>query len=369
VDSKLGGKLDTTAKAADSDKLDGHDTSYFATSTHTHSYELDDLTDVDAGSPSNDQVLKWDGTNSKWVPGTSSSGGATEIDDLTDVDTSTTAPGTNNNLKWDGTNWVPDSRLSSHITDTDNPHSVDKADVGLSNVDNTSDANKPISTATQTALNGKSDTSHTHSYDFDDLTDVEITTPSNGSFLRYYSSDGKWKNEATVHNWLDGRSNSDAHPISAITNLQTSLDGKLDTTAKAADSDKLDGHDTSYFAVSSHTHDSRYYTETEVDNLLNNKLDTTAKAADADKLDSHDSSYFATATHTHNYDIDDLTDVDTSTNAPSTNEVLKWDGSNWVPSTAIIAEGTGQGTKIPTIKVSTSDASGSAPNGTIWLKV
>jgi hypothetical protein len=30
-----------------------------------------------------------------------------------------------------------------------------KSDVGLGNVDNTSDANKPISTATQTALNGK----------------------------------------------------------------------------------------------------------------------------------------------------------------------------------------------------------------------
>lgn len=33
--------------------------------------------------------------------------------------------------------------------------SLDKIDVGLSNVDNTSDANKPISTATQTALNLK----------------------------------------------------------------------------------------------------------------------------------------------------------------------------------------------------------------------
>ena len=33
-----------------------------------------------------------------------------------------------------------------------------KADVGLSNVDNTSDADKPISSATQTALNGKQDT-------------------------------------------------------------------------------------------------------------------------------------------------------------------------------------------------------------------
>lgn len=34
---------------------------------------------------------------------------------------------------------------------------LDKAAVGLGNVDNTSDANKPISTATQTALNGKFD--------------------------------------------------------------------------------------------------------------------------------------------------------------------------------------------------------------------
>lgn len=37
-----------------------------------------------------------------------------------------------------------------------------KADVGLSNVDNTSDAAKPLSTAEVTALAGKSDTGHTH---------------------------------------------------------------------------------------------------------------------------------------------------------------------------------------------------------------
>lgn len=37
-----------------------------------------------------------------------------------------------------------------------------KADVGLSSVDNTSDANKPVSNATQTALNGKASTGHTH---------------------------------------------------------------------------------------------------------------------------------------------------------------------------------------------------------------
>jgi len=52
------------------------------------------------------------------------------------------------------------SDLSSHITNLNNPHVVTKTQVGLSNVDNTSDANKPISSATQTALNAKEDTSN-----------------------------------------------------------------------------------------------------------------------------------------------------------------------------------------------------------------
>ena len=42
------------------------------------------------------------------------------------------------------------------------PLGIVKSDVGLANVDNTSDLAKPISTATQTALDGKSATSHTH---------------------------------------------------------------------------------------------------------------------------------------------------------------------------------------------------------------
>ena len=44
------------------------------------------------------------------------------------------------------------SSLNAHITNTNNPHNVTKTQVGLGNVDNTSDKNKPISDATQTAL-------------------------------------------------------------------------------------------------------------------------------------------------------------------------------------------------------------------------
>ena len=49
------------------------------------------------------------------------------------------------------------SALTGHTGNTSNPHNVTKAQVGLSNVNNTSDANKPISTATQTALDAKAD--------------------------------------------------------------------------------------------------------------------------------------------------------------------------------------------------------------------
>jgi hypothetical protein len=45
--------------------------------------------------------------------------------------------------------------LITHISDTSNPHSVTKTQIGLSNVDNTSDIDKPVSTAQNIAINTK----------------------------------------------------------------------------------------------------------------------------------------------------------------------------------------------------------------------
>lgn len=50
-----------------------------------------------------------------------------------------------------------------------------KSNVGLSNVDNTSDSAKPVSTAQQTALNGKANTTHTHTTD--DILSIDGGTP------------------------------------------------------------------------------------------------------------------------------------------------------------------------------------------------
>lgn len=51
--------------------------------------------------------------------------------------------------------------IDTHIVDISNPHSVTKDQVGLGNVDNTSDLDKPISTATQNALNLKLNATNT----------------------------------------------------------------------------------------------------------------------------------------------------------------------------------------------------------------
>jgi hypothetical protein len=61
---------------------------------------------------------------------------------------------------------------------------LEKADVGLGNVDNTADADKPVSTATVTALAGKSATGHTHTAsnvtDFNAAADARVVAGITG---------------------------------------------------------------------------------------------------------------------------------------------------------------------------------------------
>lgn len=52
--------------------------------------------------------------------------------------------------------------LTNHVTDYNNPHKVTAEQIGLGSVDNTSDADKPISTATQEALDTIGDDLHAH---------------------------------------------------------------------------------------------------------------------------------------------------------------------------------------------------------------
>ena len=131
---------------------------------------LEALTDVTITNAANGQVIKY--LNGIWI--NAADGGAISLNDLTDVIISQPAQG--EFFRYDGGEWVNDT--------------ASKSDVGLGNVDNTSDANKPISTATQTALDLKADITSVPT-ELDDLNDVQIIgTPTLGQALVYGA--GKW---------------------------------------------------------------------------------------------------------------------------------------------------------------------------------
>jgi len=77
-----------------------------------------------------------------------------------------------------GTHWYTPisstlATLVSHLADLANPHAVTATHVGLGNVDNTSDSNKPVSTAMQTALDDKVDEVLGMGLSSNDFTDSE----------------------------------------------------------------------------------------------------------------------------------------------------------------------------------------------------
>jgi hypothetical protein len=84
------------------------------------------------------------------------------------------------------TDWQDGGGVTDHsalnLDDGTNPHGTTANDVGLGNVDNTSDADKPVSTATQTALDGKADSVHTHTKsDITDFNDGDYATAAQGA--------------------------------------------------------------------------------------------------------------------------------------------------------------------------------------------
>ncbi|AGB22158.1 hypothetical protein Mycsm_01767 [Mycobacterium sp. JS623] len=118
-----------------------------------------DLTDLSIASPANGQVLTFDGTSSKWknaaiVPAadaTTTSKGIVQLaGDLGGTASAPTVPGLTAKEPT-----ITAGTTSQYWRGDKSWQALDKTAVGLGNVDNTSDANKPVSTATQTALNGK----------------------------------------------------------------------------------------------------------------------------------------------------------------------------------------------------------------------
>ena len=102
---------------------------------------------------------------------------------------------------------------------------LNSAVVGLGNVNNTSDANKPVSTAQQTALDGKADASHTHA----DATTSASGLMSGADKTKLNGVASGATANATDAQLRDRSTHTGSQAISTITGLQTALDGKAAT--------------------------------------------------------------------------------------------------------------------------------------------
>ena len=119
------------------------------------------------------------------------------------------------------------SAYDDHLTDTSNPHSVTAAQVGLGNVDNTADLDKPISTATQAALNDKVDKVYTatenHIAVFDNAGNIK------DSGKTYSDMQGEFKPKQTAKSSPTASGNT----LSFIDTISQDADGVITATKKS----------------------------------------------------------------------------------------------------------------------------------------
>jgi len=126
------------------------------------------------------------------------------------------------------------------------------------------------------------------------LSDVTITSVGDNDILAYDNGSSEWINQTPTEAGLAEASH--VHDASDVTS-GTFLDARI------AESN-ITQHEAALSITESQISDLDHYDSTDFD------TDFAAKG------------------------VDDLSDADTTTSTPSLNQVLKWDGSNWVPGTA-----------------------------------
>jgi hypothetical protein len=202
-------------------------TQFVTTAIGNVSFSLDTLTNTQITSLSDDEILQYDASSSKWINRT-----------IAELGLATT------------------SSLSAHTSSTSNPHSVTKSQVGLSNVDNESKAtmfSSPTFTGTVTIPTATSSDNSTkaastafvkaQSYitatavSIANATDVQLDSVSDGEILVYDNSDSRFENRTLTEAGIVSTSTLTSHTGStsnphSVTKTQVGL-GNVANESKA----------------------------------------------------------------------------------------------------------------------------------------
>lgn len=151
--------------------------------------------------------------------------------------------------------------VTEHVANKSNPHGVTKSQVGLGNVDNTSDENKPVSTAQQTAINTVQTNINTHTSNKSNphgvtasqvgLGNVPNVTTNNQTPTYTVASSNTALSSGEVLSTAFGKiakavSSLISHLADTTVHItsaeRTKWNAKLDATATATNAEKVDGY-------------------------------------------------------------------------------------------------------------------------------
>lgn len=235
------------------------------------------------------------------------------LSELSDVTITSIASG--EILKWNGTGWVNQTLAEAGIAAATHTHT--ESDI----------------------------TDLDHPHELADMSDVGVTTATNRNVL--VANGVSWESRALVEadiSDLDHYTDTDANAAIDVRVNKAFVD------ALNVDADTLDGEDATAFADAVHTHTEAEITDLDHDDtdaihdnvageiaLLTEKV--TPVDADLILIEDSEASNAKKKVQLSNLPgggggasaMDDLTDADTSTDAPQEGDLLTWDGTNWVP--------------------------------------
>ena len=264
---------------------------------------------ITGGNPGNGKILSSDANGlASWATAPVSATGS--INTHSDVDTSTNAPINGQVLSWNGTNWVP----------ADDANTTYTAGTGLDLTGTTFSLNSGI----------------------DNLTDVDVSTnaPSNGQVLSWDGTNWVPADDAnttyTAGTGLDltGTTFSLNSGIDNLTDVDVSTNVPSNGQVLSWDGSNwvpVDDANTTYTAGTGlDLTGTTFSLNSGIDNLTDVDVSTTAPT-NGQVLTWNGTNWVPANASGSAQQINDLSDVDTSTNVPTNGQVLSWDGTNWVP--------------------------------------